>query len=368
MSDKPLLMFYINTLHRGGAQRVMVQLAGRFAAAGWGVLLVTSYPEDEAEEYPVPAGVRRAWLESTEIRDNTLSRNLRRIRALRGLCREFQPAALVAFMAEPNFRAVLAAAGLPVRTVISVRNDPDREYPGALFRFVARHILPWADGCVFQTAEARAWFPARLQKKSTLIMNQVSEGFFDRPEPETRRDIVAVGRLTAQKNHALLIRAYAALGPVEDRLVILGEGEKRQELEALVQSLGLTGRVLLPGQREDVAGAIEGAKLFVLPSDYEGMPNALLEAMALGLACIAADCPCGGPRELIENGKNGLLIPVGDERALTAAMRELLGGGEKRAALSREARRSAEAFRPEAIFSRWESYVTSLIDGKEKTT
>lgn len=362
MSQNRTLLFYINSLHRGGAQRVMVSLAGRFAAAGWHSVLVSSYREDD--EYPLPEGVERVVIESERSRAGALRRNVSRIRALRRLLRQYRPAALISFMAEPNFRAVLAARGLPVKVIVSVRNDPEREYAGRLFRFVGQHILPLADGCVFQTAAQRDWFDEKLREKSAVIMNQADGRFFDRPVCKEPRDIVAVGRLTAQKNHALLIRAYAALGPVEDRLLIFGEGEKRSELEALVKELGLEGRVLLPGLREDVARDIESAKLFVLPSDYEGMPNALLEAMALGLACISSDCPCGGPKELIEDGVSGLLFPVGDREALSACLRRLLEDDETRRALARAAREKAEDFRPEAVFGRWENYVQSVIDGK----
>ena len=364
MTENRTLLFYINSIHEGGAQRVMLQLAGRFAAAGRRVLLVTSFVD--RWEYPVPPGVERLSLEGEQLVQSALRRNLSRIRALRALIVKYRPAALISFMGEPNFRALLAARGLPVKTVVSVRNDPEREYSGRLMRMVGRRLLPLADGCVFQTEQARAWFPEALQKKSAVIMNQVSEAFYDRPAAAEREEIAAVGRLSAQKNHALLIRAYAALGPVDDRLVILGEGEKRAELEALVRELGLEGRVLLPGLSADIPRDIGDKKLFVLPSDYEGMPNALLEAMALGLPCISSDCPCGGPAELIEHGKNGLLFPVGDEQALTDALRELISDAGKRASLARAARESAESFRPEAIFRQWEHYVQSVIDGKER--
>ena len=365
MSQNRTLLFYINSLHRGGAQRVMVQLAGRFAEAGWKAVLVSSYREED--EYPLPEGVERVVIERERSRSGALGRNVSRIRALRRLLLAYRPAALISFMAEPNFRAVLAARGLPVKVIVSVRNDPEKEYAGRLFRFVGQRILPLADGCVFQTAAQRAWFPEKLRKKSAVIMNQADARFFDRPARKEPCDIVAVGRLTAQKNHALLIRAYAALGPVEDRLLIYGEGELRAELEALIRELGLEGRVLLPGLSEDVARDIENAKLFVLPSDYEGMPNALLEAMALGLACISSDCPCGGPKELIEDGVSGLLFPVGDREALSACLRRLLEDGETRRVLALAAREKAEDFRPEHVFGRWENYVQSVIDGKGRS-
>ena len=366
MSEKKTLMFYINSLNRGGAQRVLVQLAGRFAAAGWHSVLVTSFVSKD--EYPLPPGVERVSIEQEQLRQGALRRNLSRIRALRRLLRELRPAALISFMAEPNFRAVLAARGLPVKTIVSVRNDPNREYGGRASGFVGRHILPLADGCVFQTRDAMAWFPEVFQRRSAVIMNQVSERFFEEAPAAEHHDIVAVGRLNPQKNHALLIRAYAALGQVEDRLIIYGEGELLQELSALVRELKLEGRVLLPGLSDNVPRDIKGAKLFVLSSDYEGMPNALLEAMALGLPCISTDCPCGGPGEILENGKNGLLVPVGDEQALCAAMAALLKNGDLRAGLGEQARRTAERFRPETVFRQWEDYVTGVIAGKEHTS
>ena len=353
------LMFYINSLHKGGAQRVMVQLAERFAAAGYRSILVTSY--QEGEEYPVPEGVERISIENEQIKQGRIKSNLRRITALRSLCREHKPEALIAFMAEPNFRAVMAAAGLPVKTIISVRNTPDKEYAGRLFRFVGQHILPMADGCVFQTEDARSWFPAKLQAKSTIIMNQVSRSFFDEPAAAEHKDVYAVGRLNYQKNFPMLIRAFAKLPDTGDRLIIHGEGEKRPELEALIKELGLEGRVLLPGLSANVASDIKGAKIFVLSSDFEGMPNALLEAMALGLCCISTDCPCGGPRAIIQDGVNGRLIPVGDENALAQALAQLLENDGLRLEMAANARESAKAFSPDGIFEQWQAYVESVI-------
>ena len=314
MAERQTLLFYINSLRRGGAERVLLQLAARFAGAGYRAVFVTSFRAED--EYPVPPGVERISIEDAQIPQKALKRNASRISALRRLCIEYKPAAA-----------------------------PEKEYFNSVFRFVARHILPRADGCVFQTEDAKSWFPERLQKKSTVIMNQVSQRFFDEVPSDTHRGVAAVGRLSPQKNHAMLIRAYAALGDVDEPLTIYGEGPLREELEALVKELGLEGRVFLPGQSADISRDIKGAKLFVLSSDYEGMPNVLLEAMALGLPCIATDCPCGGPASVIEDGVSGMLIPVGDEKALTEKMRLLLSSDETRGRLSQNAKIAA-AFDP----------------------
>lgn len=361
MENKTLL-FYINAIHDGGAERVLLQLAKRFAACGCRAVVVTSFVDEW--EYPVPEGVERLSIEQTQLSQSRLRRNLSRIKALRRLIREYKPAALISFMAEPNFRAVLASRFLPVKTIVSVRNDPEREYGGRLGRIIGKWLLPLADGCVFQTEQAKKWFPKRLQRKSRVIMNQVDERFFRVADTGEAGYVMTAGRLTAQKNQAMLIRAFAAIaGDTEEELRIYGEGELRRPLEALIARLGMEGRIRLMGASDDMPAALAGCRLFVLPSDFEGMPNALLEAMAAGRCCVSTACPCGGPEAVIESGVNGLLVPVGEEKALSSAMLELLRDEEKRRTLAAAAGESAAAFRPEAIFEHWREYVEQVIGG-----
>lgn len=358
--ENKTLMFYINAIHDGGAERVLLQLAKRFAACGYRTVVVTSFVD--AWEYPVPEGVERLSIEQEQIDQSRLRRNLSRIEALRRLIREYKPAALISFMAEPNFRAVIASRFLPVKTIVSVRNDPEREYGGRLGRIIGKWLLPLADGCVFQTEQAQKWFPKRLQKRSKIIMNQVDERFFQVKDAGENGYVMTAGRLTAQKNQALLIRAFAAIaGDVEEELRIYGEGELRPELEALIAGVGMEGRIRLMGASNEMPAALAGCRLFVLPSDFEGMPNALLEAMAAGRCCVSTACPCGGPEAVIENGVNGMLVPVGAEKALSAAMLELLKDEKKRRTLAAAAGESAAAFRPEAIFEHWRDYVEQVI-------
>lgn len=355
------LLFYINAIHDGGAERVMINLTSQFAEAGNEVILLTSFVDKW--EYPVAPDVRRLTMEQEEIKQNKLMRNYTRIKKLRAICKQEKPDVLISFMAEPNFRALIATAGLPVKTIVSVRNDPNREYAGIAGKIVGKLLLPMADGCVFQTEEAQAWFPRRLKEKSKIIFNAVAESFFQikREYPE---NIVTAGRLVKAKNHSMLIRAFAKVAEKypEEKLLIYGEGKERATLECLIKELKLDGRVLLMGATKQMQDALARAKVFVLSSDYEGMPNALMEALAAGVPSISTDCPCGGPRMLIEHEKNGLLVPVNDEDAMAEAMERLLQDRAIAEKLGNAAYESAEKFRPGKVFDQWKKFVENVVE------
>lgn len=357
------IMFYINTLGKGGAERVISQLAAHFYRTGYDSVLVTSFCKED--EYPLAEGIRRISLEDEQIEQSRFKRNVTRIKKLRAICKEEKPQMLISFMGEPNFRAIIATVGLPIKTIVSVRNDPNREYAGTLGNFVGKVLLPMADGCVFQTEEAKAWFPKRLQRKSAVIMNEVAERFFE-VERKPAGDIVAVGRLSKQKNHSLLLRAFTKIADKfpEEKLLIYGEGKCRESLQKEIADLGLTDKAFLMGSTSCVEEVLAQAGVFVLSSDYEGMPNALLEALAVGVPSISTDCPCGGPRMLIEHEKNGLLVPINDESAMAEAMERLLGDPAFAKKLGSAAREKAEGFRPDKVFAKWNKFVEEAILGK----
>ena len=358
------IMFYINAIHDGGAERVMVNLAKYFSENGYDTTLVTSFRD--TWEYPLAATVRRLTLEEEEIKQSRIKRNFSRIKKLRDLCKSEKPDILVSFMEEPNFRAILATRGLPVKTLVSVRNDPNKEYAGKLGWFVGKALLPMADGCVFQTSDAQTWFPKRLQKKSRIIYNAVKEDFYKLIRNPVRGEIVTCGRLTGQKNHAMLISAFAEVVkryPYAS-LKIYGEGSLRETLQEQINTMGLQGKVLLVGAINDVEKALETAELFVLSSDYEGMPNALMEAMAGGIPCISTDCPCGGPKELL--GIDSLqLVEVGNEKSLTDKIIKVFKDEELREKMCSISRLKALRFTPKTVYTQWADYVKELMEIKQ---
>lgn len=357
------IAFYINDINGGGAERVMVNLANYLSEIGREVVFVTSYRS--ANEYKLSSKVKRLSIENNQINQSRFKRNLSRVLALRQICKNEKPSVLVTFMAEPNFRGIIATLGLPVKTIVSVRNDPNREYAGKIGKFVGKWILPIADGCVFQTKEAQEWFPESLQRKSTIIFNAVKEEFFHIERKPVAGEIITCGRLETQKNHKLLIDAFAEVVKEHPyaRLKIYGEGSLRDVLQEQIDNFGLQDKAFLMGATNDVAKALQTADLFVLSSDYEGMPNALMEAMAVGVPCISTDCPCGGPRELFRELLYNQLISIKDKNSMAEKIDMFLSAdkeGKKR--LARKTKELAKCFSSIKINSFWENYIESTMD------
>lgn len=355
------ILFYINVLWKGGAERVILQLATKCQEEGYDVLLVTSFQDNS--EYAIPSTLKRVCLEKDKTTQNRLLKNITRVYKLRKIIKEQRPNLLISFMAEPNFRAVIASLFLNTKVVISVRNDPRKEYAGFFNRVIAKYILPLADGCVFQTKDAMDFFPKRLQKKSKIIFNEVSEKFFVTKRTNVGNDIVTIGRVSEQKNQILLIKAFEELKEKypQTRLVIYGSGNLEQELLGYINCKNLSGRVLLNGVTDDVPEVLAHAALFVLCSNYEGMPNVLLEAMAVGVPVISSDCPCGGPKMIIENGINGLLFPVNDKDRLREAIEKMLSDKEYAECLGNNARYSSDRFAPRTVFKDWQCFINVVL-------
>lgn len=357
---KRKIVFYIAGLQRGGAERVITNLAGYFQRTGYEVTFFTDCVLEK--EYPLADGIVREIV-GYEPTGKRIRDMFRRITVIRDAYQRIKPDVVVSFIGKTNIRAILAAAGTGIPVVVSVRNDPDREYYSRAMRILAKLLFGQAAGVVFQTEDARAWFGKRVQKKSAILPNPLQEKVIrPRFEGERADEIVAVSRLEKAKNHKMLLQAFAKIEKQfpDTMLKIYGNGSRREPLEELAKELGLTGRVQFLGDREDAVEQIYRSRLFVLSSDHEGMPNALLEAMAMGLTVIATDCPCGGPRMVIQNEINGLLVPVGDVDALAEAMRKVLADRELSEKLGRNAHKLSGEMAPERVHKAWQDYIEGV--------
>jgi len=357
--------FYINAINGGGAARVMTVLANQLSDNGHDVILITSYPCER--EYRLGASITRINLEEERIKDSFLKRNVRRVLRLRKTLRRNRPDVLVAFMAEPNLRALAATVGMDIPTVISVRNDPRREYASSKLQFAAKFLFRRAAWTVFQTPDAQTYFGGSISQKSSVIFNPVDESFFEEewnPEPGL---VVTCGRLTDQKNQCMLIEAFSHVVEVipHARLEIYGEGELEDALKDKIHELCLNEKVVLKGYAEDVPKILSRASVFVLPSKYEGMPNALMEAMAVGVPPVATDCPCGGSRMLIDDGITGRLVANGDGKSLAKTIVDILEDGETSSYYSLHAAASMQNCSVERVANKWESLLSNVKESKQ---
>lgn len=343
----------------GGAQRVMNNLVGYFHSQGYEVVLVNDFPvEDPTYRYDVPEGIKRYYLRD-RLAGNPVIKNLRRILALRKILKQEKPELALSFLWGPNLRLLTAAAGLNCKTVISVRNDPKRECGNSRFRqWFANWMFQKADGCVFQTPDAMEYFRPCIRERSKVIMNPVSAGFYQLERSKDPHGIVTFCRLAPQKNLTMLIDAFAMIAEQfpDEELEIYGNGPLRDELEEYGKATGLSGRIKIHGNTPEVGRRLSEAKLFVLSSDYEGMPNAMMEAMASGTPVVATDCPCGGPRMLLNHKDQGILVPCGETEQLAQAMRSVLEDPALQQRMSEKAKNRALDFHETVVCRQWEQY------------
>lgn len=253
---------------------------------------------------------------------------------------------------------VPACFNTSVKHIISERNDPAHFAGKKIVKIISRLLMKFADGYVFQTKQARDYYGKKISEKSTIIINpllnlsKMQNGPFS---GERKKTIITVGRLNAQKNQLLLIDAFSEIKKEypEYHLEIWGDGPLRKDLERRILELKLEDSVLLPGSSNEILHEIYDEGIFVLSSDFEGMPNALMEAMALGLPCISTDCPCGGPKELIDNGINGLLVPPNNLTELINAIRFCIENYTKAVQFGIQAMEIRDVASPSQVAKQW---------------
>jgi len=367
VGKKIKIMFCIPSLGSGGAERVVSVLSNQFSECGFDVcVLLLSRPTCV---YPLDEKVEVKCINCDD--DMCLSpgkRFIRRLKKIRSTIKKASPDLVISFMSETNIDVCLALLDKKTPIIVSERNDPAVDPASRVKKIIRRFAYLKPKGFVFQTPDAKAYFSRRIQNRARIILNPVSPQL-PAPCAECGRDkrIVAVGRLNRQKNFPLLMDAFSAFSTLHDEYIleIYGEGSLRQELTEYISSKGLEGRVILKGFCKDVHERIRSASMFVMSSDFEGMPNALLEAMTMGLTCISTDCPCGGPRMLIEHQKNGLLVPVGDRDALSGAMSYVAGHPEQSKKMASNAVKIREAADIERIKDCWIELISTCLGGKQ---
>lgn len=353
------IVFCIPSLGSGGAERVVSVLASELAERQHDVHIAMI--ANRNLNYSLVDSVAIHYLDcESDLHLSFIKRYIIRLKRIRSLMKKLTPDVVISFMAETNIDVCLALTGINMPIIVSERNDPALD-PASKIKQKLRNIAyRKPDYFVFQTPDAQKYFSSRIQSRSSIILNPLSEHL---PEPyEGLREprIVNVSRLNAQKNIPLLISAFEEFSRNHPQytLEIFGEGNQEEAIRKRIHELGLDKKVILKGFCKDVHNLIRKAALFAMTSDYEGMPNALLEAMAIGLPCISTDCPCGGPRMLIKPNWNGLLIPVGDREEMYQAMCHLANNPESASEMGRNAQHIREMADLNKIISEWEKIIS----------
>jgi glycosyltransferase involved in cell wall biosynthesis len=330
------IAFYLPSLSGGGAERVIIFLAGALADRGIPVDLVVAKREGAYLEH-VPSNVR--------LLDFGVVGSLRAFPCLVRYLRSNKPDVLMSALERANIAAILARkfAGYRLRLVVSERTNlwgQNLHEPGFLYAltpFLVKQFYPYSDAVVAVSQGTKdaliTMVGASMEKKCEVIYNPAQINLVrDSAEEEVdhpwfcsdNKIVIAAGRLSLQKDFSTLIKAFSGVSDDPSvKLVILGEGECRKDLEILVSTLGLCDRVWMPGFISNPWKYFARADLFVLSSLWEGLPNVLIEALVCGVPIVATDCP-SGPFEILEGGRFGRLVPLGDIYGLCQAMKEKL--------------------------------------------
>ena len=357
------ITLFISSLYGGGAERVTCNLASYLAEKGHQVEILTMAETDK--RYPLNSKVSVSTLLKERERRGSLYNTISRIINLKKYMKQHKEKNAYIVMLPKTIIMMLAMRHVTKAKIIaSERVDP--AIYSVLEAKALRSLAHRADGYVFQTQEAMEWYGFSVSSCITeVIPNAINPEFIcHRYDGERKKEIVAAGRLTDQKNFVLLIEAFSLIAGKypEYSLTIYGEGECRSTLENKIEDLGLSTRISLPGNTPNLRDMMQNASMFVLSSDYEGMPNALMEAMALGLPCVSTDCPCGGPHFLIQDGENGLLVPVRDYQKMAEAMESILSDPALSEKLGKNAVLISERLNPKKIYGKWEKLILDVIN------
>jgi glycosyltransferase involved in cell wall biosynthesis len=364
MAEPQRLTLVISSVGMGGAERVLSLLANRWADQGRSVALLTF---DDGSEPPFFELRPSIDLQPLALSGRSahwaggVVRNAVRMRLLRRALAQSRPETIISFMDQVNVLTLLASRGLRVPVVISERTDPAVHKVGRSWNAARRLTYSFADAIVVQTDSIKKRFEPFMGSKIHVIPNPAPAPPASPAAHEAERTIISMGRLIDSKGFDLLIEAFAKISAARPgwRLEIIGEGPERGRLEDLVHRLGVVDRVFLPGLSRIPMERFRAAQVFALSSHYEGFPNVLLEAMACGLAVVSADCPTG-PRHIVRDGVDGLLVPAGNAGALAAALDRLTGDPALRRALGREALAVTRRFSLEEIGRQWDGLLARL--------
>lgn len=355
------ICFFIGSLYGGGAERVVCNLANFLVKKDYNVSILTM---SDKQSYYIDKRVRWIKLLQENERKGKLYNNLLRLYRFYSFLKKTRIDVYIGFLPITLIMMLLFKWVTKSKVICSERNAPST-YP-ILLRIILKCIAHKSDGWVFQTQYEREWYGNSIGKAEVqIIPNAINPDVYSSMYIGKRKNkIVTVGKMTKQKNQVLMIKAFNRIHHLfpEYKLIIFGEGILRDNLQKIIDKLQLSEYIEMPGYVNNIYECIKDASLFVLSSDYEGIPNALIEAMALGLPCIATDCKGGGVKSLINNRENGLIVPARDEKSLANAMKSMLLNYSFADQCGKKAHSIIERLSPDVIYEKWEHFINHIAN------
>ena len=347
-------LFVVPSLSKGGAERVVSILASELVNQGREAVVLTYFKTEQ--DYPVDPRVKVLCLSGGMEADYEKIGSAKRLILMRRMILKEQPDFILPFLDHVCIQTWMACWFSRRQIVYTVRLYPGRAESSAPRRYLKKYLVEHSRATIVQNEEQRNYYAAGARSHIHVLPNPVLADYFriSHEQRGDRKKIVAVGRLEKQKNYPMLIEAVKALSQIRDdfEVEIYGDGSQQTALKESIANKGLSDRIHMMGRIPDARAAYKKTDIFVLASDFEGMPNSLMEAMASEVACISTDCPTG-PSDLIEDHRNGLLIDVGDTSALIDALNYCLDHPEESDRFAKEARRTVAArYMPATIVRR----------------
>lgn len=361
------ILFVIPTLGTGGAEHVATILANNFAKNH--DIEFLALEQSTVERYPIESCIKINEVGVAVKRGNkaravlTFGLNfIKQRKALLHRIKKFQPDILISFLPKADILVFSIYKNNKFRWISSERNDPMSR--SSIERRVLNHIYKKVDMLVCQTQKVAKYYMTQGIKnicviRNPIIFRQQINADFKMPY----KYIISVGRLAKQKNYEMLIEAFSDAKKkinCPEKLLILGDGPRKEKLQAIIDGLGITADVLLVGRKNNVIDYLRNAEAFVMSSNYEGLPNALIEAMAARLPVISTDFFTGAASELIDDS-NGFLVPVGDKEKMKTALVNIISfSDEERRLMGNESAKKISTMDVDKISNEWNKLISMI--------
>jgi len=355
---KKCVLFVIHQIRYGGADKMFSYIANQLNKRDYNVYVYTY--ESANSYYKLDGGI--GYIPETNISTKRILRRFVQINQVRKVINRVKPDVVISFLQTPNVISTLATMFTKMPVIICERGDPYKSSKiiGKLFQLT----YYFAQGSVFQTKGARDYFKGKIKNKSVVIPNPVMQKIKYEPKIKHNNEIAFVARFEIkQKRQDIMLQAFAKVVKEypDFKLVFYGDGKDLKVVRKMVLELGVGDKVIFAGVVDDICNSIKSSKMFVLTSDYEGIPNALIEAMSVGLPVISTDCSPGGARMLIEDKVNGVIVPKGDIDAVAEAIKNYIKHPDVAEKYAREAVKIACKYSPEKIINLWGDYINKIV-------